>query len=75
MNQTLPLDFSKAARQLDLADYSAKLGSMPKRPAPFTYGDLFAGIGGFHAMLKHAGGRCVYVSEIDHAAREIYMRN
>jgi len=44
------------------------------KPA-FTYVDLFAGIGGFHAMLDHAGGQCVYVSEIDRAARETYVRN
>ncbi|WP_404389642.1 DNA cytosine methyltransferase [Humibacillus xanthopallidus] len=37
--------------------------------------DLFAGIGGFHAMLDHAGGRCVYVSEIDREARQTYIRN
>ena len=41
----------------------------------FRYADLFAGIGGFHAMLDHAGGRCVYVSEIDAAARATYARN
>ncbi|KRC92761.1 DNA methyltransferase [Terrabacter sp. Root85] len=48
---------------------------MPKGFAPFTYVDLFAGIGGFHAMLDHAGGRCVYVSEIDPEARQTYIRN
>ncbi|WP_228372964.1 DNA (cytosine-5-)-methyltransferase [Demequina subtropica] len=55
---------------------SAKLAGMhdPSEP-PFTYVDLFAGIGGFHAMLDHAGGRCVYVSEIDREARETYARN
>ena len=41
----------------------------------FTFADLFAGIGGFHAALHHAGGRCVYVSEIDDAARETYLAN
>lgn len=44
-------------------------------PTSFRYIDLFAGIGGFHAMLDHAGGRCVYVSEIDSEARETYLRN
>lgn len=48
---------------------------MSKQVAPFTYVDLFAGIGGFHAMLDHAGGRCVYVSEIDREARQTYIRN
>ncbi len=43
--------------------------------AGFRYADLFAGIGGFHAMLDHAGGQCVYVSEIDREARETYQRN
>ena len=45
------------------------------REGAFRYADLFAGIGGFHAMLDHAGGRCVYVSEIDAAARSTYARN
>jgi DNA (cytosine-5)-methyltransferase 1 len=41
----------------------------------FRYADLFAGIGGFHATLDHAGGHCVYVSEIDQAARATYQLN
>ncbi len=41
----------------------------------FTFADLFAGIGGFHAALGAAGGRCVFVSEIDRAAAEIYRLN
>ncbi|MDN4473377.1 DNA cytosine methyltransferase [Demequina zhanjiangensis] len=44
------------------------------RPA-FKYVDLFAGIGGFHAMLDHAGGKCVFLSEIDDAARRTYCAN
>jgi DNA (cytosine-5)-methyltransferase 1 len=62
-------------RELDLADRSAKLLDMAPESAAFTYVDLFAGIGGFHAMLDHAGGRCVFVSEIDREARETYQRN
>src|SRR5690349_20108043 len=62
-------------RELDPAESSAKLPSMPKGFAPFTYVNLFAGIGGFHAMLDIAGGRCVYVSEIDREARQTYIRN
>jgi len=41
----------------------------------FDYVDLFAGIGGFHAALAALGGRCVYVSEIDPLASEVYRRN
>lgn len=75
MSETLPADFTLAARMLDIADQSAKLSGMKPGIAPFTYVDLFAGIGGFHAMLDHAGGRCVYVSEIDREARHTYVRN
>ncbi len=32
-------------------------------------------MGGFHAALSHAGGECVYVSEIDDAAFGTYSRN
>lgn len=41
----------------------------------FTYVDLFAGIGGFHAALGALGGQCVYASEIDPHAAKIYQRN
>ncbi len=75
MEDTLPLHFNQSAWQLDLADTSAKLAGMAKSPPAFRFADLFAGIGGFHAMLNHAGGRCVYVSEIDREARETYLRN
>jgi len=43
--------------------------------AAFDYVDLFAGIGGFHAALSALGGRCVYVSEINEDAAEVYRRN
>lgn len=41
----------------------------------FTFVDLFAGIGGFHAALSAMGGRCVYAVEIDPAAAAVYERN
>lgn len=41
----------------------------------FTFIDLFAGIGGFHAALSAAGGECNFASEIDTAASSIYRRN
>lgn len=41
----------------------------------FTFADLFAGIGGFHAALSKHGGESVFVSEIDGAARKVYAKN
>lgn len=41
----------------------------------FTFADLFAGIGGFHAALAKHGGEPAFVSEIDTNAGEIYSKN
>ena len=42
---------------------------------PFTFIDLFAGIGGFHAALSGMGGDCVYAVERDAKAASIYELN
>jgi DNA (cytosine-5)-methyltransferase 1 len=41
----------------------------------FTFIDLFAGIGGFHAALQPLGGKCVFVSEWDQYAATTYSIN
>lgn len=48
---------------------------MSSTAASFTFSDLFAGIGGFHAALHAAGGRWVFASEIDSAAAAVYDYN
>lgn len=41
----------------------------------FRFIDLFAGIGGFHAVMKAFGGECVYAVEIDPKAANVYNAN
>lgn len=41
----------------------------------FRFVDLFAGIGGFHAVGHALGGECVYAVEIDMSAASVYQRN
>jgi DNA (cytosine-5)-methyltransferase 1 len=49
--------------------------NMSSKSASFTFVDLFAGIGGFHAALSALGGDCVYAVEKDPAAAAVYERN
>lgn len=76
----LPVDLRSSqssntpSKQLDSSGLIADTSAMVD-VGSFAYADLFAGIGGFHAMLDHAGGRCVYVSEIDAEARKTYSDN
>jgi len=37
--------------------------------------DLFCGIGGFHSALDRLGHECVFATDIDAAAAEVYERN
>lgn len=41
----------------------------------FSFVDLFAGIGGFHAALDALGGECWFASEIDSLAKRVYETN
>jgi len=41
----------------------------------FTFIDLFAGIGGFRIALQNLGGKCIYSSEWDEAAKKTYELN
>jgi len=41
----------------------------------FKFIDLFAGIGGFRTSFEKSGGDCVFSSEIDVHAQEMYALN
>ena len=43
--------------------------------SPFTFIDLFAGIGGFRLAFQNLGGRCLFSSEIDPHAQKTYAAN
>ena len=40
-----------------------------------TYIDLFCGIGGFHLALSSFGAKCIFASDIDAKARDVYRKN
>ena len=44
-------------------------------PEPFSFIDLFAGIGGMRIAFERVGGRCVFTSEWDKWARQTYEAN
>jgi len=76
--QEVVLSVLGRAVQADL-EVTMPLFSMPKviersRPEslPFTFIDLFAGIGGFRNALQKLGGRCLFSSEWDKYSQKTY---
>ncbi len=52
-----------------------KINFIPKTNPSFTFIDLFAGIGGFRLAMQANGGKCVFSSEWDDAAKQTYYEN
>lgn len=46
-----------------------------KNLSGYRFIDLFAGLGGFRLALESLGAECVYSSEWDHFAQEVYAQN
>lgn len=73
----LPLDWQPSAEE-DRWSRGA-VASMSEGPGKlirmFSFVDLFAGIGGFHAALGALQGECWFASEIDLQAKAVYQRN
>lgn len=47
----------------------------PPEKIEFSFIDLFAGIGGFRIPMQDEGGKCVFSSEFNLAAQEVYNAN
>lgn len=47
----------------------------PPTSPQFSFIDLFAGIGGFRLALQKQGGKCVFSSEFNRYAQEVYEAN
>jgi DNA (cytosine-5)-methyltransferase 1 len=54
------------------AHYGSATSANGAAQLPFTFIDLFAGIGGLRLGLENAGGRCLFSSELDKYAQKTY---
>lgn len=61
----------QSKRNTFMIEYSEK----EKKLIGYTFIDLFCGIGGFHLALSSLGAKCVFASEINKKACEIYEKN
>ena len=55
--------------------HSAPFDQGERADAPFSYVDLFAGIGGIRMPFQELGGRCVFSCEWDRFAQKTYRMN
>jgi DNA (cytosine-5)-methyltransferase 1 len=54
---------------------AARRARLTLQPPPFTFIDLFAGIGGMRLGFEAAGGKCVFTSEWNKYAQQTYKAN
>lgn len=56
----------------ELAPLNSELGPLS---GPFTFVDLFAGLGGFHVALERLGGKAVFAAEWEPQLNALYRTN
>jgi DNA (cytosine-5)-methyltransferase 1 len=66
------LENASSYGQPSLFDHATPASLPSPGRLPFTFIDLFAGIGGFRIGLQRAGGRCVFNSEWDKYSQKTY---
>ena len=57
------------------SDKSSMTAKKNSSSEPYTFIDLFAGIGGFHIAFNNVGAKCVFASEWNEPARQTYEAN
>ncbi len=66
------LEQASAPRTLTLPFEQIRQDESSPRDLPFTFIDLFAGVGGFRLALDSVGGKCVFSSEWDKYSQKTY---
>ncbi len=66
------LESAKEGKQLTLFDDFPDRRPTVSSGVPFTFCDLFAGIGGFRLGLEAVGGECIFSCEYDSHAQKTY---
>jgi len=72
LEPVLPSGAAAASSSRRTASRGRRLVASRTHQQPFTFIDLFAGIGGFRIALSALGGRCVFSSEWDRHAQKTY---
>ena len=70
---TLEMAYHKVSGPSLFDEVAARPAPIPDS-TPFTFTDLFAGIGGLRIALQRCGGKCVFTSEWDKNAQKTYAR-
>lgn len=64
--------YNTEGKQISLFDAAPQYTPPDVAEIPFSFIDLFAGIGGFRIGLQNIGGKCVFTSEYDPHAQKTY---